>query len=238
MHAQTTIGKFLKLLLVVLSCVYGTLILTRSHPHDNYFICGMPDFTSGIAALITVLVLFARGILDFRVYGGVGRLVVLICDILMFAVLFSLMKVSKDVSFLASLLEIGKNNLMIVAGIGAVVAVILLGTTNVAKLGLIITVFAMLLSRATLIDAAYGPFGFIALMSMFVSFYVQGTVSMHGLKNEIEILYGSAGKLLDDASTDVKKIGNTIAKVASNQIPGASMTNMFIGKQHNDTNNE
>ncbi len=176
------------LLFALIACVVFWLPLytTRQYflfiPLQEKTLNLLPTLASGVFALLIIFLIYVRKIIVFK--SKRLHFISFLINWVLFATFVEIL----IFPYAGDGYTVFTDNAFSLVMAGAFVAVILFGLKEIAKIALLIFIAGSFFSNFMTVSQAMGIFGFIALMCIIISFYLQGNIELHTLKDEARYL--------------------------------------------------
>ncbi len=142
----------------------------------------LPTLASGVFALLIMFLIYIRRIISFK--SKRLQFLSFFINWLLFATFVEIL-ISP---YTHEGYSVFMDNAFALVIAGAFVAVMLFGLKEIAKVALLIFIAGSFFSNFITVSQAMGVFGFIALICIITSFYLQGNIQLKNLKDEARYL--------------------------------------------------
>ncbi|MGP1587242.1 MAG: hypothetical protein ACTTHG_02740 [Treponemataceae bacterium] len=163
-----------------------------------------PGLISGIFSFVLLGILYLRGILRFPNHW-LGVLSFLI-NLTLFATVIEVFISPGSVSAKTNPLF---QNVGLIIACAVCAAVLIFGVKEIAKIILLIFFLGFFYLNLKLVNDAMGVWGYLNLVIVFVSFFLQQNISVNGLGGEFRYLFGGIKKQELLAQRDLNRISST-----------------------------
>jgi len=201
-------------LVASLICFFGDF--THGFRHLNVVGQGFPGALFAIALWSLAVI---RNVIDYKSMNKFDKLITIVVQLFIFGAFFALFQASKNIL----------DDIFSICVVTFMITMLLFGMRGLCKLSILISLILLFFIRIGRIGDFMGFTGFLVVIMWFISFYLQETIEVDQLKDELELLWGKSSRLIEStasqASDDFSRIGKMVQSATGMPIPSGSTAN-------------